>query len=138
MAERPLVRRKLRTSVKPEASSPRRPHYLDRPAQQVESRSTSSSSSVKLHTDDWMHVELPRGDYVLAALVAISVALIVGSFTLLPAIVFFNWLALAAGSIWAKMIAGIPVFCGVSGAWFCLRRAKSDRIRQRLLQELRD
>lgn len=85
-----------------------------------------------------MQVELPRGDYVLAALVASLLALLVGSITLLPAILFFNWLTHAGASHWPKLLLALPMASGMIGAWMCLRRAKSDRIRQRLLDELRD
>jgi ABC-type polysaccharide/polyol phosphate export permease len=85
-----------------------------------------------------MQVELPRGDYVFAALVATLIGLAVGSLTLLPAIVFFNWLGHAGVSLWPKLLLAIPLTSGMVGAWLCLRRAKSDRIRQRLLDELRD
>ncbi len=85
-----------------------------------------------------MQVELPRGDYVFAALVATLIVLIVGSVTLLPAILFFNWIAHAGASHWPKLLLVVPATCGLFSAWMCLRRAKSDRIRQRLLDELRD
>ncbi len=139
MAGRTLVRRKLGRSA---TGAIPRPHFLDRPGHTVApgqaSQSELPSKSVKLHTDDWMQVELPRGDYVFAALVATLIALIVSSITLLPAILFFNLLTQAGVSLWPKLLLALPAACGITGAWLCLRRAKSDRIRQRLLDELRD
>lgn len=85
-----------------------------------------------------MHADLPRSDYILAGLVAVLVSLAVASVTVLPAIVFFNWLAVATVNHWAKLVPAIPIACGLAGAWSCLRRAKSDRVRDRLLRELRD
>lgn len=137
MAGRTLVRRKLGRSTN---TTVPRPHFLDRPEYQTPPGSTFKppSTSVKLHTDDWMQVELPRGDYVFAALIAAMLILIVGSVTLLPAILFFNWLTHAGASHWPKLLLVLPMSAGLVGAWLCLRRAKSDRIRQRLLDELRD
>lgn len=139
MAGRTLVRRKIGRSA---STTIPRPHFLDRPEHSVSKGSSrslqASSTSVKLHTDDWMQVELPRGDYVFAALVASLLALLVGSITLLPAILFFNWLTHAGASHWPKLLLIVPMGAGLLGAWMCLRRAKSDRIRQRLLDELRD
>ncbi len=93
MAGRTLVRRKLGRST---SSTVPRPHFLDQPDSSARpgsnsqslypSSARSPSNSVKLHTDDWMQVELPRGDYLFAALVASAIVLIVGSITLLPAI----------------------------------------------------
>lgn len=139
MAGRTLVRRKLGRST---TTAIPRPHFLDRPEHTSSSSPTSQykppSTLVKLHTDDWMQVELPRGDYVFAALVATLLSLMVSSITLLPAIVFFNWLSHAGASHWPKLLLALPMSAGFIGAWLCLRRAKSDRIRQRLLDELRD
>ncbi|MGN6544589.1 MAG: hypothetical protein ACTHK7_06045 [Aureliella sp.] len=84
-----------------------------------------------------MHVELPRGDYLLAAFVAVSIALAVGLLTVLPAILFFDLLEIVAKSHWAKLILAVPVACGLLAAWSCLRRAKSDRVRHHLSRELR-
>ena len=138
MAGRTLVRRKLVSSTKPTAIP--RPHFLDRTRQSSGSpnQTQQNSTSVKLHTDDWMQVELPRGDYVFAALVATLVGLVVSSITLVPAIFFFNWLTHVSASTWPRLLVVLPMASGLVGAWLCLRRAKSDRIRQRLLDELRD
>ena len=140
MAGRTLVRRKLGRSDTTTAVP--RPHFLDRPGHSTPlgsaTQSAPPSTSVKLHTDDWMQVELPRGDYVFAALVATLIVLIVSSITLLPAILFFNWLTHVGASLWPKLLVALPAASGLTGAWLCLRRAKSDRIRQRLLDELRN
>ncbi len=137
MVQRALVRRRV-TSSATTATSPRRPHYLDHQGPPKQPTSYDQVTPVKIHTDDWMHVELLRGDYILAALVAVLVALAVSVVTLVPAIVFFNWLSLASVSLWARLIVAVPLCCGMVGAWSCLRRAKSDRIRARLLDELRN
>ncbi len=97
MAGRTLVRRSVSRAMPASSTTIPRPHYLDRPRSSEEAKS-SSSPPVKLHTDDWMQVELPRGDYLMAGLVALSIAVAVGSFVLLPAILFFNWLPLASSS----------------------------------------
>jgi hypothetical protein len=85
-----------------------------------------------------MHVELPRGDYLLAVFVAVSIALGVGLLTVVPAILFFDLLAFIAKSHWAKLVLVAPVACGLLAAWACLRRAKSDRVRHHLSRELRN
>jgi len=84
-----------------------------------------------------MHVELPRGDYLLAFFVAVSISLGVGLLTVLPAVLFFDLLSFAAKSHWPKSILAVPVACGLLAAWACLRRAKSDRVRHHLSRELR-
>lgn len=84
-----------------------------------------------------MHVELPRGDYLLAAFVAVAIAVGVGLLTILPAILFFDWLSHVATSHSAKLILVVPIGCGLLAAWACLRRAKSDRVRHQLSHELR-
>ncbi len=98
----------------------------------------SAKTTTELEPVDWMHVELPRSDYFFAGLVALSVTLVASIVTLVPAIVFFNWTALLGSHLWAKIVLFVPVASGIYGAWSCIQRAKSDRLRDRLCRELRD
>lgn len=85
-----------------------------------------------------MHVEHPRSDYLQAGLVAFAIVSSVGILTVVPSIIVLDGWRAFSGHSWARLIALVPILCGVFSAWSCLHRAKRDRLRDRLVEELRN
>ena len=85
-----------------------------------------------------MHVELPRSDYLLAALVALVIVAAVGTLTIVPSVILLDGWRAFSSHFWARLITLVPIACGGLAAWHCLQRAKRDRMHDQLVDELRD
>ena len=98
-------------------------------------RRPKATKGFSMNANNW---ELPRSDYLLAALVAIGIFLTVGSLTILPVVLYHDgWRAVVASQS-IRFVSLIPISCGLLAAWLCLSRAKRDRMHDRMVRELRD